>query len=60
VTTLRHSTVELQDDAVRQLVILLDGTRDRAAVLRDLKPSQPSEDLERNLREMARLALLEA
>jgi hypothetical protein len=69
VTTLRHSTVELEDDVVRQLVVLLDGTRDHAAILRDLQsvaePGQQSipflpEDLERNLREMARLALLEA
>ncbi len=68
VTTLRHSTVELQDDVVRQLIVLLDGSRDRAAVLRDLQtlaePGQQSnpfrpEDLERNLREMAHLALLE-
>ncbi len=37
VTTLRHSTVELEDDVVRQLVVLLDGSRDHAAILRDLQ-----------------------
>jgi SAM-dependent methyltransferase len=68
VTTLRHSTVRLEDDVVRRLVVLLDGSRDHPAVLRDLQDlAEPDQhpnpllpaDLERNLREMARLALLE-
>jgi SAM-dependent methyltransferase len=64
VTTLRHTTVELDDDLGRRLVTLLDGTRDRAALLKDLasESSDPlrAEDLERSLTGLARLALLEA
>jgi SAM-dependent methyltransferase len=64
VTTLRHTTVELDDDLGRRLVTLLDGTRDRAALLKDLasESSEPlrAEDLERSLTGLARLALLEA
>jgi SAM-dependent methyltransferase len=64
VTTLRHTTVELDDDLGRRLVTLLDGTRDRAALLKDLasESSVPlrAEDLERSLTGLARLALLEA
>jgi SAM-dependent methyltransferase len=64
VTTGRHSTVELDDDLGRRLVTLLDGTRDRAALLKDLasESNQPlrAEDLERSLTGLARLALLEA
>jgi SAM-dependent methyltransferase len=65
VTTLRHSVVEIQDRLARELIRLLDGTRDRAALLRDLQPlagdAPPRlEDLERNLGRLARIALLEA
>lgn len=65
VTTLRHSSVEIQDRLARELIRLLDGTRDRAALLRDLQPfagAQPPrmEDLERNLGRLARMGLLEA
>jgi acetyl-CoA carboxylase alpha subunit len=58
--------VKLEDNAVRRLVVLLDGSRDHAAILRDLQDqaesgqqSSPllSSDLERNLREMARLTV---
>jgi hypothetical protein len=64
VTTRRHTTVELDDALGRRLVTLLDGTRDRAALLKDLEaavngPLQ-AEDLERSLTGLARLALLEA
>jgi SAM-dependent methyltransferase len=64
-TTLRHTTIEVLDDLVRQLVGLLDGTRDRAALLRDLQPfagPEPLrlEDLDRNLDKLARGALLES
>jgi hypothetical protein len=45
-------------------VTLLDGTRDHAALLKDLasESNQPlrAEDLERSLTGLARLALLEA
>lgn len=64
VTTLRHSLVEIQDRLARELICHLDGTRDRAALLRDLQPfagaeSPQLEDLERNLSKLARMALLE-
>lgn len=35
-TNLRHAEMETKDPAVRKLLTLLDGTRDRAAMLRDL------------------------
>jgi SAM-dependent methyltransferase len=65
ITTLRHSDVEIQDRLARELIRLLDGTRDRAALLRDLQPlagAEPLrlEDLERNLAKLAHRALLEA
>jgi hypothetical protein len=63
VTTLRHTSVELDDALGRRLVTLLDGTRDRAALLKELasESSEPlrAEDLERSLTGLARLALLE-
>jgi len=37
VTNLRHKTVRLEDDVVRRLLLLLDGTRDRTAILSDLR-----------------------
>ena len=36
VTNLRHGEMDLHDVAVRKLLTLLDGTRDRAAMLREL------------------------
>jgi SAM-dependent methyltransferase len=64
IPTLRHSTVEIKDELARRLICLLDGTRDRAALLRDLQPFAAGpvrmEDLEHNLGALARLALLEA
>jgi SAM-dependent methyltransferase len=58
ITTLRHTTVELQDEQVRQLLLLADGTRSRQGLLSALGAS--SDDLDRNLRKLARMALLEA
>ncbi|MGA2436103.1 MAG: class I SAM-dependent methyltransferase, partial [Bryobacteraceae bacterium] len=67
VTTLRHTSVELDDPLVRRLLCLLDGTRDRAALLSELrvfapdaKDSVSAESLERNLDAAAKGALLEA
>jgi SAM-dependent methyltransferase len=57
-TTLRHTSVEVADETGRQLIGLLDGTRDRAALLREL--GRPAEELERSLEGLARIALLEA
>ncbi len=65
VTTLRHSVVEIQDPLARELICLLDGTRDRAALLAELQAfagPEPLrlEDLDANLVKLARRALLEA
>jgi cyclopropane fatty-acyl-phospholipid synthase-like methyltransferase len=65
-TTLTHASVEAADDRVRRLVTLLDGTRDRAALKKDLSSSMPEgttpetleQELERNLVTVANLALL--
>jgi hypothetical protein len=59
IPTLRHSTVEVQDQLARRLIELLDGTRDRQALLRDLGAPARPEDLDRNLAKLARMALLE-
>ncbi len=56
-TTLRHTSVEVPDELGRQLIGLLDGTRDRSALLRELE--RPAEELERSLEGLARIALLE-
>jgi methyltransferase-like protein len=73
VTTLRHTTVEVRDDLGRHLLTLLDGTRDREMLHKELTllaqsgrvTAQPAvnvslDDLELKLRELARLALLVA
>lgn len=65
-TTLIHTMVEAKDDHVKQLVSLLDGTRDRAALTRELMGTTPAgEDLETftqelddNLAMVAKLPLL--
>ena len=57
VTTLRHAGVDVPDELGRRLIGLLDGTRDRAALLREL--GRPADELERSLEGLARLALLE-
>jgi hypothetical protein len=36
ISTLRHEPLKIEDALSRQLVLLLDGTRDRAALLHDL------------------------
>jgi SAM-dependent methyltransferase len=57
VTNLRHASVEVPDELGRRLITLLDGTRDRAALLREL--GRPADELERSLEGLARIALLE-
>ena len=57
VTTLRHTSVEVPDALGRRLIALLDGTRDRAALLREL--DRPADELERSLEGLARISLLE-
>jgi hypothetical protein len=53
-----HRTVEVPDELGRRLIGLLDGTRDRAALLREL--GRPADELGRSLEGLARIALLEA
>ncbi|HEX3469643.1 MAG TPA: class I SAM-dependent methyltransferase [Silvibacterium sp.] len=66
-TTLLHTTLRLDDPMVRSFLTLLDGTRDRAALLDALKaefPAMPTEQLEQgiepNLRLLHRAGILEA
>jgi hypothetical protein len=67
VATLWHGTVELCEPRVRSLLLLLDGTRDRAALLAQLRESFPGQEsaeleqgLEANLRYLLLAGLLEA
>ena len=57
ITNLRHGTLEVPDELGRRLITLLDGTRDRAALLREL--DRPADELERSLEGLARIAVLE-
>jgi len=50
--TLLHTTLEITDPVARKLIPLLDGTRDRAAILADLQnalPEMPAESLAEGL-----------
>ena len=63
-TTVRHTGIRFDDDLARRLVVLLDGSRDRAALLKDLAPNAamgPDElaaELEHSLERLARAGLL--
>jgi SAM-dependent methyltransferase len=61
-TTLTGTFLRVDDPASRALVALLDGTRDRAAILRDLQGAAgvglPPEALDANLRTLAVRGLL--
>jgi SAM-dependent methyltransferase len=57
ITNLRHGTLDVPDELGRRLITLLDGTRDRAALLREL--DRPADELERSLEGLARIAVLE-
>jgi SAM-dependent methyltransferase len=57
VTTLLHTSVEVGDELGRRLIGLLDGTRDRAALLAEL--GRPADELERSLEGLGRIGLLE-
>ena len=37
VTNLRHRSIRIEDDLARRLLTLLDGTRDRAALLDEVR-----------------------
>jgi SAM-dependent methyltransferase len=56
VANLRHATVPVKDD-LRRLLLLLDGTRDRAALLAEL-PGLDAARLEASLKLFARSSLL--
>jgi SAM-dependent methyltransferase len=56
-TTLRHTEVDVSDELGRRLITLLDGTRDRAALLREL--DRPADELERSLQGLAAIGVLE-
>jgi hypothetical protein len=63
VTNQRHQNIELKDDIGRTLVSLLDGSRDRAVLARDLAsagtdPGEIERFLEKSLGELHRLCLL--
>lgn len=65
VTTLLHTYIALQDERARRLITLLDGTRDRAALVREMSAAaqgapceQVARDLEESLASLARLGLL--
>jgi SAM-dependent methyltransferase len=63
-TTLRHTGLRVDDDLGRRLVALLDGTRDRAALLDELTPAGALTDeelvagIEHSLERLARAGLL--
>jgi SAM-dependent methyltransferase len=57
ITTLRHRTVEVPDELGRRLITLLDGTRDRAELMREL--GRPGDELERSLQGLVQIAVLE-
>ena len=63
-TTLRHTSIGLEDDLGWVLVALLDGTRDRAQLLIDLETVLQDDypdlegDLERSLTTLARVGML--
>ena len=56
ITNLRHGTIDVPDELGRRLITLLDGTRDRAALQREL--DRPADELERSLEGLARIAVL--
>lgn len=59
VTTLRHTAVRLEGPLERRLLRLLDGTRDREALLKELgAPGLTLEQLEACLERMARIGLM--
>ncbi len=61
VTGLSHHDLNLVDDKILSLIRLLDGTRDRGALIRDLAAAgvkATEEGLEVTLRQLARLSVL--
>jgi hypothetical protein len=64
VTNLRHACVRMEDEHAKRLLTLLDGTRDRAALLAEMSAATateaPEQELDQSLSVLAKLALLEA
>jgi hypothetical protein len=60
VTNQRHQSIDLPDEAGRTLISLLDGTRDRQALVAAMERVAPGPDgtLESSLQEILRLCLL--
>lgn len=63
VINLRHGSIEVEDEAARQLLLLLDGTRTRDQLLAELRQRPTAgeitaEKLEANLDRLGKLALL--
>ncbi len=58
VTTPFHTYINVEDETARRLLVLLDGTRDRTALLAALGADADADDLERSLAALARLGLL--
>jgi cyclopropane fatty-acyl-phospholipid synthase-like methyltransferase len=63
-TSLAYTSIRMEEPAARLLITLLDGTRDRPAILAELHTRTGLElsesDLDNNLRELAKLFLLQA
>lgn len=67
-TTMFHSTLHLEDEASRTLIGLLDGSRDRKSVVRDMRTHHPTDQddnqllqaLEDRLAHLGRVGLLVA
>jgi len=64
VTNLRHTSIEVEDEAARQLLLLLDGTRTQEQLLAELRQCVNDEitpeSLDANLTRLGKLALLVA
>ena len=56
--TLAHNVMEVEDRTARDLVLLLDGTRNRATLAVELDVPLPA--IEEGLMRLARVPLLEA
>jgi SAM-dependent methyltransferase len=65
ITNLRHLAIEVEDETARQLILMLDGTRERKQLLAELRlrsdPDEVRDDrLELKLDELAKMALFVA
>lgn len=56
VPNLRHRAIEMATPRAKQLLLLLDGTRDRPALAAEMEAS--ADEIEHGLRELARMAML--